>query len=210
MTKVKICGITNYDDASMAADLGADALGFIFASSPRKIDTDRAMEIIKKLPPFVKSVGVFVNENIKKVIDISEYCGLDIIQLHGDESPEICRRLMPRAIKALRIKNDSSIPENYSEYRGNIKAFLLDTYSDKLAGGTGKTFNWDMAVKMKTLGVPIILAGGLNPSNIEEAIQKVNPYGIDVGSGVEEKPGKKDHSLMKELFDRLEKKGIRK
>lgn len=204
MVKIKICGITNYEDAAMAVDLGADALGFIFASSPRKIDTDKAMEIIKKLPPFVKSVGVFVNENIKKVIDIAEYCGLDIIQLHGDESPEICRRLMPRAIKALRIKNES-VTEDYSEYRRNIKAFLLDTYSEKLAGGTGKTFNWDIAVKMKTLGVPIILAGGLNPSNIEDAIQKVNPYGIDVGSGVEEKPGKKDQSLMKELFERLGK-----
>ena len=202
MTKIKICGITNYDDAVMAADLGADALGFIFASSPRKIDTDKAMEIIKKLPPFVKSVGVFVNENIKKIIDITEYCDLDNIQLHGDESPEICRRLMPRAIKSVKIR-DNSLPEDYAEYKGKVKAFLLDTYSDKVAGGTGKTFNWDVALNFKKMGVPVILAGGLNPLNIREAIEKVKPYAVDVSSGLEERPGKKDHSLMKKLFEEI-------
>ena len=204
MTKVKICGITNYDDAARAVDLGADALGFIFASSPRKIDTDRAMEIIKKLPPFVKSVGVFVNENRKKVTDIAEYCGLDNVQLHGDESPEICGRLMPRTIKALRIK-DNSVPEAYLEYRGRVKAFLLDTYSEKAMGGTGKTFNWDVALDFKKLGIPVILAGGLNPSNIREAIEKVGPYAVDVGSGIEERPGKKDHELMRKLFENINK-----
>ena len=202
MVKVKICGITNYDDAAMAAGLGADALGFIFASSPRKIDTDKAMEIIKKLPPFIKSVGVFVNENIKKVIDIAEYCGLDIVQLHGEESPDACRRLMPRTIKSLRIK-DNCTPEDYLEYKGSVKAFLLDTYSEKAMGGTGKTFNWDIALNFKKLGVPIILAGGLNPSNIREAIEKVKPYAVDIGSGLEERPGKKDHSLMINFFEEI-------
>jgi len=202
--KIKICGITNYDDAAMAVDLGVDALGFIFASSPRKIEPDKARKIIMKLPPFVKTVGVFVNEDTENMLDIVKYCGIDNIQLQGDEPPETCESLMPRTIKALKIKDDC-IPQQFSLYKGTVKALLLDTYSKKVAGGTGKTFNWDIAVKMKALGVPIILAGGISPSNIGEAVKKVNPYGIDVGSGIEEKPGKKDHSLMKELFENLRK-----
>lgn len=202
MTKIKICGITNYDDAAMAADLGADAVGFIFASSPRQTDPDNARKIIKRLPFFIKSVGVFVNEDIKKIIDIAEYCGLDNIQLHGSESPEACELLMPRTIKALRIKGYST-PEEYSCYTGRVRAFLLDTYSENEAGGTGKTFNWDIAVNIKSLGVPIILAGGLNPGNIKEAIDIVKPYAVDIGSGIEQRPGKKDHLLMRKLFERI-------
>lgn len=202
MLKVKICGITNYDDAVMAVKLGADALGFIFALSPRKILPEKARDIIRDIPPFIKSVGVFVNETPEIIEGISEQCGLDIIQLHGDEDPETCTRFMPRAIKALRINNDL-IPENIEEYRGNVRAFLLDTYSKKAAGGTGKTFNWDSAIKIKALGVPIILAGGLAPSNIEEAISRVTPYAVDVNSGIEESPGKKSPALMKELFEKI-------
>jgi len=200
VTKVKICGITNYDDAAMAVDLGADALGFIFAESPRKIGPANARDIIRRLPPFIKSVGVFVNEDITRLTDIADYCGLDNIQLHGDETPEICERLMPRAIKALRIK-DNSTPLDYLEYKGKVKAFLLDTYSEKAAGGTGITFNWDIALGFKKLGVPVILAGGLNPSNIRDAIEKVKPYAVDIGSGIEERPGKKDHELMIQIFE---------
>ncbi len=202
MVKVKICGITNYADAAVAVELGVDALGFIFASSPRKIEPEKARGIIRKLPPFVKSVGVFVNKDIEKVKDIVEYCCLDNIQLHGDESPEICDSLMPRTIKALRIR-DTSAHVDFSEYRGKVKAFLLDAYSEKSAGGTGKTFNWDMALDIKKSGVPIILAGGLNPSNIRAAIEKVRPYGVDAVTGVEEHPGKKDHSLMKKFFEEI-------
>jgi phosphoribosylanthranilate isomerase len=201
--KVKICGITNYDDAAMAVSLGADALGFIFAPvSPRKIEPASALEIIGRLPPFIKSVGVFVNEDINKIRDITSYCGLDIIQLHGDETPEICESLMPRAVKAIRVKDDTDISQ-LKAYRGKIRAFLLDTYSEKAAGGTGKTFNWDKAVEIKTLGLPVILAGGLIPSNIEAAIKKVRPYGIDINSGIEKSPGIKDHRLMKELFEKI-------
>ena len=203
MTRVKICGITNYDDAAMAADLGADALGFIFAPSPRMVSPDRAREIITKLPAFVKSVGVFVNEDNDRITDIIDYCGIDIVQLHGDESPEICESFMPRAVKALKIRGDNT-PEEYTEYKGKVKAFLLDTYSEKAAGGTGKTFNWDIAIRIKNLGVPVILAGGLDASNIREAVQKVRPYAVDVSSRIEERPGKKDHGKMKELFERLE------
>ena len=207
--KIKICGITNYEDAAMAVDLGVDALGFIFAPSPRKVEPEKARAIIKNLPPFIKTVGVFVNENLNKIMETIEYCGIDNIQLHGDESPEICESLMPRSIKALRIKDDCNIIE-YEPYKEKVRAFLLDTYSKKAAGGTGKTFNWDIAVKMKALDVPIILAGGIKPSNIKEAIKKVNPYGLDIGSSVEEKPGKKDHLKMKELFKRINNIGRQK
>jgi phosphoribosylanthranilate isomerase len=203
MLKVKICGITNFDDAAMAAGLGANALGFIFASvSPRNIEPATAKEIIKRLPPFIKTVGVFVNEEIDKIRCIATSCGLDAIQLHGDETPEICEALMPRTIKAIRVKDDFDTSHLLS-YRGKVRAFLLDTYSEKAVGGTGKTFNWDKAIEINSIGIPVILAGGLTPSNIAEAIKKVKPYGVDVNSGIEKSPGIKDHELMKELFEKL-------
>jgi phosphoribosylanthranilate isomerase len=207
--KVKICGITNYDDAAMAVNLGADALGFIFApASPRKIEPAAAAEIIRRLPPFIKSVGVFVNEDINKIRDIADYCGLDCIQLHGDETLEMCESLMPRTIRAIRMKDDTDTSQ-LQVYRGKTRALLLDTYSKKMSGGTGKTFNWDKAVEINALGLPVILAGGLTPSNIEEAIKKVRPYGVDINSGIEKSPGIKDHELMKGLFQNIgkEKKG---
>jgi phosphoribosylanthranilate isomerase len=208
MLKVKICGITNYDDAAMAASLGADALGFIFAPvSLRNIEPVTAADIIKRLPPFIKTVGVFVNEDIDKIRNIAAYCGLDVVQLHGDESPEICETLMPRTIKAIRVKDDFD-SSGLLSYRGKVRAFLLDTYSEKAVGGTGKRFNWDKAVEINSLGIPIILAGGLTPSNIIEAINKVKPYGVDVNSGIEKSPGIKDHSLMKELFLNIGKEKI--
>jgi phosphoribosylanthranilate isomerase len=184
----------------MAVSLGAAALGFIFAqASPRKIEPAKAADIIRRLPPFIKSVGVFVNEDINKIRDIADYCGLDCIQLHGDETPETCETLMPRTIKAIRVKNDFDASRLLS-YSGKVRALLLDTYSEKAAGGTGKTFNWDKALEIKTLGLPVILAGGLTTSNIAEAIRKVRPYGVDINSGIEKSPGIKDHELMKEMF----------
>lgn len=201
MVKIKICGITGYEDAAMAAELGADALGFIFASSPRKISPDAAREIIAKLPPFVKTVGVFVNEDSAKIREIIEYCGLDIVQFHGDESPGICEEFMPRTIRALRVR-DESILDQIPLYSGRVRALLLDTYSKDEHGGTGKTFDWAIANKIRSCNIPLILAGGLNPSNIEEAVQRVMPYAVDVNSGIEERPGKKSHVLMKELFER--------
>jgi phosphoribosylanthranilate isomerase len=201
--KVKICGITNYDDAAMAASLGADALGFIFASvSPRKIEPATAKEIIRRLPPFIKTVGVFVNEDTDKIRDIIACCGLDAVQLHGDEAPEICEHLMLRTIKAIRVKDDFDTSGLIS-YRGKVRALLLDTYSEKAVGGTGKSFNWDRAVEINSLGIPVILAGGLTPSNIVEAINKVRPYGVDINSGIEKSPGIKDHDLTKALFEKI-------
>ncbi|MFC1840954.1 phosphoribosylanthranilate isomerase [Thermodesulfobacteriota bacterium] len=202
MPKIKICGITNFDDAAMAVKLGADALGFIFAPSPREISPENARDIIKKLSPFIKSVGVFVNENENVINEIIEYCGIDIVQLHGDESPGMCSIFMPRTVKAFRVKDKSTL-EDMLPYVDRVRAFLLDTYSREAAGGTGKVFNWDIAGKTKVFNVPLILAGGLTPDNIKDAVNRVNPYALDVNSGIEASPGKKDHGLMRELFNKL-------
>ncbi len=202
MVKVKICGITNMNDANMAVDSGADALGFIFASSPRSTSPETARDIIQALPPFVKSVGVFVDEDPAVIEELIDTCGLDLVQLHGSESPEVCEKFMPRTIKALRIRDDFN-PQTLTIYKGKIKALLLDTYSEKMAGGTGLNFDWDLALRAKRVGIPIILAGGLDPSNIERAVSTVMPYAVDVNSGIEESPGIKSPDLVKELFERI-------
>ena len=200
--KVKICGITNYEDAAIAVELGATALGFIFADSPRQITPPKARDIIHAIPPFVKTVGVFVNERLAEIKEMVHYCGLDLVQLHGDEPPGLCHELMPSTIKALRIKDASSI-ESSLAYQGKIRALLLDTYAKDKAGGTGSTFDWRLAIKITELGIPIILAGGLGPSNIDGAIRTVKPYAVDVNSGVEECPGKKSPMLMKDLMKKV-------
>ena len=203
---VKICGITDYEDASIAVELGAAALGFIFAHSPRQVTPQKARDIISAIPPFVKTVGIFVNQDPIEINKVMRYCGLDLVQLHGDESPDFCDELMPYTIKALRIKDEAS-PRTAQAYRGNVRALLLDTYSKDKAGGTGETFDWQLAIKIKKLGIPIILAGGLGPSNIEGAISIVRPYAVDVNSGVEERPGKKSHSLIKDLMEKVKRIG---
>ncbi|MBN2062446.1 MAG: phosphoribosylanthranilate isomerase [Deltaproteobacteria bacterium] len=200
MVRVKICGITNYDDASMAVGCGADALGFIFAASPRRISPEKARDIIRNLPPFVSSVGVFVNEDYKTIQRITDFCCLDNIQLHGDEPPELCGKFLPGCIKAFRVKDDSSI-ESIKPYKGKCRAILLDTYSKDKEGGTGISFDWELALKAKKFDIPIILSGGLGPDNIETAISLVEPYAVDVNSGIEKSPGKKDPELMKKLMD---------
>jgi phosphoribosylanthranilate isomerase len=199
---VKICGITDYEDASIAVELGAGALGFIFADSPRQLTPQKARDIIRAMPPFVKTVGVFVDEGPAAIKEIIHDCGLDLVQLHGDESPDLCCELMPYTIKALRIKDESSLRTSRI-YHGKVRALLLDAYSKDMAGGTGKTFDWQLAIKIKKLGIPIILSGGLGPSNIDGAISTVRPYAVDVNSGVEERPGKKSHTLMKDLMEKV-------
>jgi phosphoribosylanthranilate isomerase len=202
MVRVKICGITNLDDALVATAMGAHALGFIFAESPRRIDPAEAEKIIRSLPPLVKTVGVFVNEDPERIKEIITFCGLDLIQLHGDESPGIGLGLMPRSIKAFRIQNDRDV-ENIKRYQGAVRAILLDTFQKGKAGGTGRSFDWSLAVKAKEAGLPVILAGGLGPENIREAIAAVKPYAVDVNSGIEERPGKKDPVLMKQLMEKI-------
>jgi phosphoribosylanthranilate isomerase len=197
--KVKICGITACEEAATAVELGVDALGFIFAPSPRQITPQKALSIICELPPFIKTVGVFVNQTPDVIREIKDHCRLDLVQLHGDESLELCLSLMPYTIKTLRIKGESS-PQAGMAYYGKVRALLLDTYAEDKAGGTGKTFDWNLALRFKKLQIPIILSGGLRPSNIQEAIRTVRPYAIDVNSGVEERPGQKSPELMKELM----------
>ena len=202
--EVKICGITNHEDALAAAELSAGALGFIFARSQRQITPEKARDIITEIPLFIKTVGVFVDEGHDKIKEIIRYCGLDLIQLHGDESPDVCRDLLPYTIKAFRVEDKSGL-SMVRPYQGRVRALLLDTYSEEVRGGTGKTFDWNLAVTWKDPGVPVILSGGLGPSNIESAVSSVKPYSVDVNSGIEEYPGKKDHVLMKELMDKIKR-----
>ncbi len=201
MIRVKICGITNVEDALSAVDYGADALGFVFfEKSPRYITPDKAREIISHLPPFITTVGVFVNEEAARIKEIMGIAGVNILQLHGDEKPDACN-ICHRAIKALRVKNFTDLKplENY-----RCSAFLLDTYSPDSFGGTGQIFNWDIAVEAKRFG-RIILSGGLNPDNIEKAVMYVRPYAVDVSSGIEEDKGKKDLKKMRTFIEKAKK-----
>ncbi len=204
MVKVKICGITNLDDAMAAADFGADALGFVFfKESPRYISPANAKKIIKKLPPFISTVGVFVNEDKNTIKKTVSQAGIDIIQLHGEEPPAACRFHGHLPIKAIRVKSIDNL-EIISKYRDKVSAFLLDTYTPDVFGGTGQVFNWDIAVEAKKFG-RVILAGGLTPARIEKAIRRVHPYAVDVSSGVEAEKGKKDHKKMKLFIERAKR-----
>ena len=199
MTEIKICGMTNIEDACFVAESGVDALGFIFyPKSPRYVQPEKARDIIRKLPPEVAKIGVFVNHDTQGIKEIMEYCGLDFIQLHGNESPEYCRHFPESVIiKAMspRTEEDLNIMEEY-----RARAILVDTYAPGKHGGTGKVSNWELAVKIRKMR-PLILSGGLNPDNIEDAMKKVSPHAVDINSGVEKMPGKKDHGLIKRIIN---------
>ncbi len=203
MVKVKICGITNAGDALAAADFGADALGFVFyKGSPRYISPDEAKEIIRKLPSFITTVGVFVDERSDEVEGVMRHASIDVAQLHGHEPPEACL-MSKRIIKAIRVKelSDLEILKHY-----HVSAYLLDTYTPEFFGGTGQIFNMDIAVDAKQFG-NIILAGGLKPDNIEKAVRWVRPYAVDVSSGVEKEKGIKDRRKMRLFIERA--RGVR-
>ncbi|MDO8140344.1 MAG: phosphoribosylanthranilate isomerase [Candidatus Brocadiales bacterium] len=195
--RVKICGITNIEDAQAAVEYGADALGFVFAKSPRGVTKELARDIIAELPPFVSPVGVFVDEKADKIKEICGFCGIYTVQLHGNEQPSYLNELEGyKIIKAFRIKEEDDLKPlaNYKPH-----AFLLDSYVKGVMGGTGMTFNWEIARQARKYGT-IILSGGLTPENVKEAIQIVKPYAVDVSSGVEASPGKKDKLLMKQFI----------
>lgn len=196
--KVKICGITNAPDALAAVEAGADALGFMFyEKSPRHISLRQAAEIIRELPPFVMKVGVFVDAPEDLVMRAIGDCALNLLQFHGNEEPEYCTQFGLMSMKAFRIRDAESL-KPLPEYPTD--AWLLDAYvADKL-GGTGKQFNWDLAIEAKKAGRLIFLAGGLTPANVAEAVRKVQPYGVDVSSGVETEPGRKDHAKVREFI----------
>ena len=186
----------------MAVQAGADALGFVFfEKSPRYVDPERAAEIIAGIPPFVQVVGLFVNAPLDLVNTSADRCGLDIIQLHGEESPSYCQSVRRRVMKAFRVQGMESL-DAMADYR--VAGYLLDAYSPNSYGGTGERFDWDCAVAAKGKG-PIILAGGLDPENVTEAVQRVAPYAVDVSSGVELSPGRKDPEKVRNFIRNAKK-----
>ena len=194
MTKVKICGITNTEDALLSAKFGADALGFNFyEKSPRYISPEKAAEIIEQLPKEILKVGVFVNESLDKIIEIAQAVKLDALQLHGEETPEFARELKLKTnleiIKAFRVSPEFK-PEDVLQYE--VDAILLDAYNPKEHGGTGETFDWEIAKKVQEIFPKMYLAGGLKHPNIGLAIWNVKPFAVDVCSGVEYEKGQKD------------------
>ena len=200
--KIKICGITNIEDALAAVEAGADALGFNFyRESPRFVKSDVVKRIVAKLPPFVVPVGVFVNEDVKIVRDWMDDCGLAVAQLHGDEAPAYCDLLGRPVLKAIRLKDRGSLLA-LAEYKGRsrVRGFVLDAFSTVSYGGTGQVTDWELAAEVAK-SAPVILAGGLTPENVAEAIQRVTPCGVDVSSGVESRPGKKDHAKIRAFIN---------
>ena len=196
--KVKICGITNEEDATVAVEAGADALGFIcYRKSPRYVEPAVVKQIVASLPPLVTPVGVFVNEESATVRAIMDRCGLSLAQLHGDETAAYCRELGRPVMKALRLKDRGSFLA-LAEFQGRagVRGFVLDAFSEKIYGGTGQVIDWGLAAEAAKAAT-ILLAGGLTPENVAEAIRAVRPYGVDVSSGVESVPSKKDHGKVR-------------
>ena len=198
-TRIKVCGITRPEDALAAVEAGVDGLGFIFVEkSPRNIDPEQAREIIRLLPPFVDAVGVFVDAEATVVEEIAHYCRLTLVQLHGNESPGYCRNLPLSAVKAFRVGADFD-GTAFVPYESCVSGFLLDTYHKDMAGGTGETFDWALVQQLEPAR-PVILAGGLNPENAAAAIEQVRPYAVDVNSGVESAPGRKDMVRLEQFI----------
>ena len=202
MTLIKICGITNLDDALAAVTAGADALGFNFYKpSPRYITPQAARAIIDQLPSSILTVGVFVNEDSPRTaMNIANEAGLKALQLHGDESPDYCRELADNTlvIKTLAVSDsfDPTLAESY-----HVDAIMLDTRDNRLRGGTGRVFDWSIAQQVSQLVPKLYLAGGLSPENVEEAINKVHPYAVDACSSLEDRPGTKNHGRMRAFVD---------
>ncbi len=200
MTRVKVCGITRPEDAEAADRAGADAVGLIFAPSPRRIDLWQATAIERVLSPWIVRVGVFVDAGLAAMDRAIAAARLDVLQLHGSETPEFVRKVREefglRIVKSVRVGDGLDLVR-LDEYE--VDAFLFDTYVPGRAGGTGKTFDWDLAVPWARR-VRLILAGGLTPENVGEAVRRVRPYGVDVASGVEREPGVKDHTKMQRFI----------
>lgn len=193
--QVKICGITNLPDGVAAAEAGADALGFVFYEpSPRYVSIEAAAGIIRELPPFVIKTGVFVNAPEEEVLRAIRDCGLNLLQFHGEETPEYCLQFGLMSMKAFRIRDAASLQALQSY---PTEAWLLDAYTADKLGGTGERFNWNLALEAQQWGRPIFLAGGLTPENVAEAVRCARPYAVDVSSGVELGPGRKDHAKVK-------------
>lgn len=196
--KVKICGITSVEDALAAAEAGADAIGLMFyEQSPRFVTIEQAQIISQQLPPYIMRVGVFVNPEPGLVGTAMSHCGLTLLQFHGDEQNDFCCQFGLMSMKAIRVKDETTLSQlsNYT-----TDAFLLDSYVAGKHGGTGEKFNWDLAIEAKKYRRPIFLSGGLTPQNVASAVQKVVPFAVDVSSGVESAPGKKDHKKIRDFI----------
>lgn len=196
--KVKICGITNVEDAEAAVEAGADLLGFVFAEeSPRCVSIEQAARIAQVVPPYILRVGLFVNAPEELVMHAMNACGLQLLQFHGEETADYCRQFGAMSMKAFRVKGPETI-QALIEFPTD--AWLLDAFVPGQRGGTGHSFNWNLAVEAVNLGRPVFLAGGLTPENVAEAVRSVQPYGVDVSSGVEASPGKKDHAKVRQFI----------
>lgn len=202
-TRVKICGITRAEDALAAIDAGADALGFVFyPQSPRAVNIEQAARLTATLPPFVCKVGLFVNADEAEIREVLASCSLDLLQFHGDESPEFCELFSKPYMKALRMRDGVDVHIAAKAYE-SASALLLDSYKPGIPGGTGESFDWHRIPK--DLAIPVVLAGGLNPENAIAAIAASQPYGLDVSGGVELSPGIKSAQRMTEFIDAVSK-----
>jgi phosphoribosylanthranilate isomerase len=199
MTKIKICGITNISDALKCVEAGADALGLVFASSPRQVSLQIAQKICRELPDSVSKIGVFVNENRSTLLKIASLCQLDYVQLHGQEDLAYLQELKFPFLKVFKVKDESVLSEIESF---KLNRFMLDTYLNGSAGGGGRSFDWNVAQEAKRFG-QFFLSGGLTPENVRAALDKVKPYGVDVSTGVENSPGKKDLEKVKRFIQEV-------
>ena len=207
MIRVKVCGITSREDAWAAVEAGADALGFIFVKgTPRHIEPEAAAVIVAQMPPFVATVGVFIDRMPEEIDRIVSASGLSLAQLHGNESPTLCQRLHVPFVKAIRVQGEQDL-EALRTYP-QARAFLLDTYVADRPGGTGRTFPWEIAAKA-VRQARVILSGGLTPDNVALAVTQVRPYAVDVCSGVEASPGRKDHQKVREFIEQARKADAR-
>ena len=196
MTVVKVCGITNSADARLAVDAGADAIGLVFAESPRRVSVEEARRIAAALPENVRKVGVFVDADPEKVLRIAREVGLDLVQLHGDETPETVTAVRDagvKVMKALRVRDAASL-ETMEGYGADL--YLLDAYSEIARGGTGESFDWGVAKSMRGRD-NIVVSGGLGPENVREAVELFEPYGVDASSSLEDEPGKKNEERVR-------------
>jgi phosphoribosylanthranilate isomerase len=193
MTRIKICGITNFEDALMVTMLGADSIGFVFAPSKRKVNPELARSIIKHIPSFITMVGVFMDNDFDEVDKIADFVPFDVIQLHGNEPPDYCSRLKKRVIKRILV-SDSDTRETLIE---KIKMYSNVTYLLDPGTGSGRVFDWTRA---RDVDVPVIIAGGLTPDNVKGVVKLLNPYGVDVASGVESAPGKKHREKVEKFI----------
>jgi phosphoribosylanthranilate isomerase len=202
--RVKICGITNTDDARAAVEAGADAIGLVFADSPRQVDVPQARLIAESLPPWVGIVGVFVNSAIEQVLSVAAEVRLDVVQLHGDEKPADVKAIMQRTkvIRAFRLadEDDARAAMDYLKHC-RPDACLIDAKVSGAYGGTGHVAPWNLAAGLREQAWPLILGGGLNASNVEAAIEAVRPYGVEASSGVEREPGRKDPEAMRAFIE---------